>query len=115
MHRAHRPVQCLGNSPSTASLQAIARLLLHCCGHFFNYHRINYFPPSTRLHMKKTCLFEFVIIFSTPGQSSDQFLCPCVSGTSAELLLVRKHYSCQKSLQAERNPSMRQSRRNSHT
>ncbi|GBO18251.1 hypothetical protein AVEN_56648-1 [Araneus ventricosus] len=60
MHRAHRPVQCSGKFPYTARLHTTARLLLHCCGHFFNYRRINSFPPSTRSYSKRTFLFEFL-------------------------------------------------------
>ncbi|GFV80692.1 uncharacterized protein TNCV_4618541 [Trichonephila clavipes] len=71
MHRAHRPVQCSGDSSSTARLQTTARLLLHCCGHFFNYRRINAFPPSTRLHMKRNSLRIFESFPPDPGQSSD--------------------------------------------
>ncbi|GFV00340.1 uncharacterized protein TNCV_3643181 [Trichonephila clavipes] len=57
MYRAHKPVQCSGRD---VRLQTTARLLLHCCGHFFNYRRINSFPPSTRLPMERTCLIEFL-------------------------------------------------------
>ncbi|GFU62892.1 hypothetical protein TNCV_2754981 [Trichonephila clavipes] len=32
--RAHRSVECIVNSPSTARLQTTTRLILHCCVHF---------------------------------------------------------------------------------
>ncbi|GFW40495.1 uncharacterized protein TNCV_2834031 [Trichonephila clavipes] len=99
MYHAHRSVRDSGYSLINARLQTTARLFLHSSGHSLNYRQINYFPPSTALHMKRTSLRIFESFSPDPGQSSDQslFSNPSMSGTFAELLctviiLVKKLY-----------------------
>ena len=60
MHRALKPAQYSGNSPSSERFHTTAWFLLHCCGHLYNYRRMNSSPPFTKLLAKRTFLFKFL-------------------------------------------------------
>ena len=73
IHHICRSVLWSVNLQCAARLHTTTRLLLHCCGHFFIWHRINSFPPSTR-HVR-TFLFEFRNhFFKESRKSPDQRL-----------------------------------------
>ena len=99
MHCTHRPVQSSGCSPCTARFQATTRLLLHCCAHLFNYHRIIFILPLPECTPREFVFLNFWIIFNRlcPIIGSTIFLYFWVSETSAEQLLHR-HWPCKKSL-----------------